>query len=66
MAVTIKNDTTAPITWRFTTTVKGKIYNKWGCTPVENGTQVTFTGAAYNATVEGGKTVDGGGFCANL
>ncbi|TQL02192.1 glycoside hydrolase family 9 protein [Cellulomonas sp. SLBN-39] len=58
--VKLKNTGTAPVTWtlRFTFPAGQQLTQGWSATWSQTGSQVTATGAAWNATLAPGATVD--------
>lgn len=58
----LKNTSTAPITWSVSLTVDGKLNNHWECEVSGDTGMVTFTGAAHNATLNPG-AMGQFGFC---
>jgi Protein of unknown function (DUF1592)/Protein of unknown function (DUF1588)/Protein of unknown function (DUF1587)/Protein of unknown function (DUF1595)/Cellulose binding domain/Protein of unknown function (DUF1585) len=59
----LKNTSTAPITWSVALTVDGKMNNHWECEVSGDTGIVTFSGVSHNATLNAGATGQFG-FCA--
>lgn len=54
--VAVTNTGDSAITWQITLALTGTLSQNWSSTAVVNGSQVTFSGADYNATIAPGET----------
>ena len=64
-SVTVTNTGDAPVTWSLTLTVTGTLSQNWSSNATANGSDVTFTGVDYNATLGPGESTNFG-YCVSV
>jgi endoglucanase len=63
-SVTVTNTGDAPVTWSLTLTVTGTLSQNWSSNATASGSDVTFTGVDYNATLGPGESTNFG-YCVS-
>ncbi len=64
-SVNIKNTSSAPVTWKITFFVTGKVYNLWNANWSQSDNAVTASGLSWNNVIKAGQTITFG-YCSNF